>query len=152
MIKLIASVVICQLAGVIGAFFTTPAISGWYKGLNKPAFNPPNWLFGPAWTLLYFLMGVSLYLVWNKKNSKQKKTALIFFSLQLALNSLWSVIFFGMRQPLIAFLEIIILWLFILLTIIKFFPISKKSAYLLIPYLLWVTFASVLNFYIVKLN
>ncbi|HUV46747.1 MAG TPA: TspO/MBR family protein [Candidatus Bathyarchaeia archaeon] len=152
MIKLIASVVICQLAGVIGAFFTTPAISGWYKGLNKPAFNPPNWLFGPAWTFLYFLMGVSLYLVWNKKNSKQKKTALIFFVIQLGLNILWSIIFFGLRLPLVAFLEIIILWLFILLTIIKFFPISKKSAYLLIPYLLWVTFASVLNFYIVRLN
>jgi len=152
MTKFIISILICQLVGVIGAFFTTPAISSWYKSLNKPTFNPPNWLFGPVWTLLYFLMGVSLYLVWNKKKSGQRKTALKFFTLQLILNSLWSIIFFGMRLPLLAFLEIIVLWFFILLTIKKFLPISKKSAYLLIPYLLWVTFASILNFYIVKLN
>lgn len=152
MIKLIASIIICQLAGLIGAVFTTPSISGWYAGLNKPFFNPPNWLFGPVWTLLYLLMGISLYLVWNQKKGVKTKTALIIFAIQLGLNVLWSVIFFGLHSPLVAFLEIIVLWLFIILTIIKFFPISKISAYLLIPYLLWVSFASFLNFFIAKLN
>lgn len=152
MMKLVTSIIICQLAGIIGAVFTTSSISGWYAGLNKPFFNPPNWLFGPVWTLLYLLMGISLYLIWNQKNGAGIKTALIFFAIQLGLNTLWSIIFFGMHLPLVAFLEILILLLFIALTITKFFPISKISAYLLIPYLLWVSFASLLNFYIVKLN
>ena len=152
MIKLIASIIICQLAGIIGAIFTTPSISGWYAGLNKPFFKPPNWLFGPVWTLLYLLMGLSLYLVWNQKEGVGIKTALIFFAIQLGLNTLWPIIFFGMRLPSVAFIEITILLLFVVLTIIKFFPISKVSAYLLIPYLLWVSFASVLSFYIARLN
>ena len=152
MIKLIASIVICQLAGVIGAFFTTPSISSWYAGLNKPFFNPPSWLFGPVWTLLYLLMGVSLYLVWSQKNQAGKKLALTIFAIQLGLNSFWSIVFFGLQLPWVAFLEILVLLFFIVLTIVKFFPISKKSAYLLIPYLLWVSFASVLNFYIARLN
>ncbi len=152
MIKLIASIIVCQLTGIIGAIFTTPSISGWYAGLNKPFFNPPNWLFGPVWTLLYLLMGISLYLVWKQKGGAEIRTALIFFTIQLGLNTLWSIIFFGMRLPSVAFIEILILLVFIVLTIIKFFPLSKVSAYLLIPYLLWVSFASLLNFYIVKLN
>ena len=152
MIKLLASIIICQLAGIIGAVFTTPSISGWYAGLNKPFFNPPNWLFGPVWTLLYLLMGIALYVIWNQKDGVETKTALIFFAVQLGLNTLWSIIFFGMRLPSVAFIEILILLLFIILTIVKFFPISKASAYLLIPYLLWVSFASLLNFYIIKLN
>ncbi len=152
MIKFIASIVICQLAGIIGAFFTTPSISGWYADLNKPFFNPPSWLFGPVWTLLYLLMGISLYLVWSQKNQAGKKLALTFFAIQLGLNSFWSIIFFGLHLPLVAFLEILVLLFFIVLTIIKFFPISKISAYLLIPYLLWVSFASILNLYIAKLN
>jgi len=152
MIKLIASIVICQLAGIIGAFFTTPSISGWYVDLNKPFFNPPSWLFGPVWTLLYLLMGVSLYLVWSQKNQAGKKLALTIFAIQLGLNSLWSIVFFGLQLPWVAFLEILVLLFFIVLTIVKFFPISKKSAYFLIPYLLWVSFASILNLYIARLN
>jgi len=152
MIKLIASIVICQLAGIIGAFFTTPSISGWYASLNKPFFNPPSWLFGPVWILLYLLMGVSLYLVWSQKNQAGKKLALTIFAIQLGLNSFWSIVFFGLQLPWVAFLEILVLLFFIVLTIVKFFPISKISAYLLIPYLLWVSFASLLNLYIVKLN
>lgn len=152
MIKLIASIVICQLAGIIGAFFTTPSISGWYADLNKPFFNPPSWLFGPVWTLLYLLMGVSLYLVWSQKNQAGKKLALTIFAIQLGLNSLWSIVFFGLQLPWVAFLEILVLLFFIVLTIVKFFPISKKSAYFLIPYLLWVSFASILNLYIARLN
>jgi tryptophan-rich sensory protein len=150
--KLVISIIICQLAGMIGSVFTMPAIPGWYANLNKPSFSPPNWLFGPVWILLYTLMGISLYLVWNQKGSVGTKTALIFFAVQLGLNTLWSLIFFGLRLPLAAFLEILVLWLFILLTILKFFPISKVAAYLLIPYLLWVSFASLLNFYIFRLN
>ena len=152
MIKLIASIVTCQMAGVIGAVFTTPSISGWYADLNKPFFNPPNWLFGPVWTLLYLSMSISLYLIWNQKDGVKTKTALIFFAIQLGLNTLWSIVFFGMRLPSAAFVEILILLIFIVLTIIKFFSISKVSAYLLIPYLLWVSFASLLNLYIVRLN
>jgi benzodiazapine receptor len=151
-VKLIISIVICQLAGAVGAIFTSAAIPDWYAGLNKPSFNPPNWLFGPVWTLLYLLMGVAVYLVWGQKNSGGRNTALIFFAIQLGLNVLWSIIFFGLRSPAMALGEILVLALFIVLTIIKFFPISKVSAYLLIPYLLWVGFASILNFYIVKLN
>lgn len=152
MVKLIVSIIICQLAGVAGAVFTTPSIPGWYASLNKPSFNPPNWLFGPVWLLLYLLMGISLYLVWNQKKGAGKKIALIFFMIQLGLNTLWSIIFFGLHSPSIAFLEILILILFIILTIIRFLPLSKISAYLLVPYLLWVSFAGLLNFYIVKLN
>lgn len=140
------------MAGVIGAVFTTPSISGWYADLNKPFFNPPNWLFGPVWTLLYLSMSISLYLIWNQKDGVKTKTALIFFAIQLGLNTLWSIVFFGMRLPSAAFVEILILLIFIVLTIIKFFSISKVSAYLLIPYLLWVSFASLLNLYIVRLN
>jgi tryptophan-rich sensory protein len=150
--KLVISIIICQLAGMIGSVFTMPAIPGWYVSLNKPSFGPPNWLFGPVWILLYTLMGISLYLVWSRKGSAGAKTALILFAIQLGLNTLWSLIFFGLRLPSAAFLEILVLWLFILLTILKFFPISKVAAYLLIPYLLWVSFASLLNFYIFRLN
>jgi tryptophan-rich sensory protein len=150
--KLVISIIICQLAGVLGSVFTMPAIPGWYVSLNKPSFGPPNWLFGPVWILLYTLMGISLYLVWSRKGSAGAKTALILFAIQLGLNTLWSLIFFGLRLPSAAFLEILVLWLFILLTILKFFPISKVAAYLLILYLLWVSFASLLNFYIFRLN
>jgi len=152
MIKFITSIIICQLAGIVGAVFTTPAVSGWYVNLNKPSFNPPNWLFGPVWTFLYLLMGISLFLVWNKKEGKDTKIALIFFAVQLGLNILWSIIFFSLHLPLVAFLEILFLLFFIVLTIIKFFPISKKSAYLLIPYFLWVSFAAILNLSIAILN
>jgi tryptophan-rich sensory protein len=150
--KLIISIVTCQLAGIIGALFTTPAIPTWYATLVKPSFNPPSWLFGPAWTILYILMGISLYLIWTKKTQINKKSALIIFSLQLILNSLWSILFFGLKNPLLAFFEIIAMWLVILATIVKFYPISKKASYLLIPYILWVSFASVLNLFIVRLN
>ena len=148
-IKLIISLVICQLAGVIGSFFNINSIPTWYATLNKPSFNPPNWVFGPVWTTLFLLMGISLYLVWTKGFTKQ---ALIFFSIQLFLNILWSALFFGLRSPLSALIEIIILWAFILLTIISFYKISKIAGILLIPYILWVSFAAVLNFSIYLLN
>ncbi|MBU1111881.1 MAG: TspO/MBR family protein [archaeon] len=151
--KLIISLVVCQLAGVIGSFFTVSSVSTWYLTLTKPSFNPPSWVFGPVWITLFFLMGISLYLVWNSYDKKKDtKIALSFFSAQLVLNSLWSIFFFGLRNPLLAFIEIIILWISILLTTIYFYKKSKTAAYLLIPYLCWVTFAALLNFIIFYLN
>ena len=150
-IKLILSILIPFVASAIGSIFTANSISTWYINLIKPSFNPPNWVFGPVWTLLYLLMGISLYFVWVNK-SKQKKIALIWFSAQLILNTLWSILFFGLKNPLAAFIEIIILWFTILMTIIYFYRIDKKSAYLLIPYILWVSFAAILNCFIWILN
>ena len=151
--KLVISIIGCQLAGIIGAFFTSPSIPTWYESLTKPSFIPPNWVFAPAWTTLFLLMGISAYLIWIKgAKNREVKTALIIFDIQLGLNILWSVLFFGLQSPLYAFVEIIVLWFLILLTILKFYPISKKAAYLLIPYLLWVSFAAILNFSVMILN
>lgn len=149
--KLIASIIICQLAGIIGSFFTVSSVSTWYTTINKPFFNPPSFVFGPVWITLYLLMGISLYLIWNNY-SKDMKLPLIFFGIQLGLNSLWSILFFGLQNPLFAFIEIIILWAFILLSIIGFYKKSKPAAYLLVPYILWVSFAAILNFSIFYLN
>jgi len=150
-IRLIVSVFICQFAGIIGSVFTSPSIPTWYASLSKPAFNPPSWLFAPAWITLYFLMGLSLYLVWEKGLQKNK-LAVSVFGLQLALNSIWSILFFGLQNPFLAFLEIIILWLAILASIILFYRIEKKAAYLLVPYIAWVSFATLLNYSIWMLN
>lgn len=151
--KLIISVVGCELVGLLGTLFTISSILTWYASLNKPSFSPPNWIFGPVWTLLYFLMGVSFYLIWKKDFKKKKvKIASMFFASQLALNFLWSPVFFGLRAPLLALIIIIILWVLIFLTIKKFYFLSKWAAYLLVPYLLWVTFATILNASIVVLN
>lgn len=146
LIKLFLAIVICESAGLIGSLFTFSAIPTWYATLNKPFFSPPNFVFGPVWTTLYFLMGVSLYLVWMKKKS------LTIFWIQLFFNVTWSLVFFGLKNPLLAFINIIFLWTAIFLTIKHFFRISKLAAYLLVPYLLWVSFASILNLAIVILN
>lgn len=152
-IKLVISILVCQGAGAIGSLFTTPAISTWYATIQKPSFNPPNWIFAPVWTLLFLLMGISLYLIWSRGfRDKETKIALVIFSTQLLLNILWSILFFGLQSPLYAFIEIIILWMAILLTIISFYKISKTAAYLLLPYIAWVSFASVLNFSILIIN
>ena len=151
--KLVITIVVSELAGVIGSVFTVSSIPTWYATLQKPSFSPPNWIFGPAWTTLYFLMGVAAFLVWRHGvERKEVKTALAIFGGQLILNTLWSIIFFGLHNPFWAFIEIIILWLAILLTIISFYKISKTAVYLLLPYILWVGFASVLNFSILILN
>jgi tryptophan-rich sensory protein len=147
------SIVLCQLAGFIGSLFTSPAIPTWYAALEKPSFNPPNWLFAPVWTVLFLLMGISLYLVWRKSSDGHStKTALAFFALQLTLNVLWSMLFFGLRSPLAGLMEIIVLWTAILLTLITFYRISKPAGLLLIPYILWVSFAAVLNYHLWRLN
>lgn len=151
--KLIISVVGCELVGILGTPFTIAAIPSWYVTLNKPAFAPPNWLFGPAWTTLYFLMGVAFYLIWKQGWKKKKvKTAGLFFLAQLGLNFLWSPVFFGLRSPVLGLTVIIALWIFIVMTMKKFLPLSKMAFYLLVPYLLWVSFATVLNAAIVILN
>jgi tryptophan-rich sensory protein len=149
-VKLIASILICQIAGVIGSVFTTLSITTWYADLQKPGFSPPNWVFGPVWITLYTLMGISLYLVWNKK--KNIKIPLTLFFIQLILNSIWSIIFFGLQNPFYALIEIIILWIMILLTIISFYKVSKKAGLLLLPYIIWVSVATILNYYIWILN
>ena len=152
-LKLIISILICEGAGIIGSFFTTPTISTWYQTLNRPFFAPPNFLFAPVWIILYFLMGVSLYLVWEKGLDKKKvKHALLFFGLQLILNVSWSALFFGLRSPLDGLIAIVVLWCLILLTIIYFLKVSKTAGYLLFPYLAWVTFATLLNLAIYLLN
>lgn len=149
----IFSIFICQLAGFIGSFFTIRAIPTWYASLNKPYFNPPGWIFAPVWTILYSLMGIALFLILSKGMEKQSvRIAVGIFAAQLMLNALWSIIFFGLKNPFFAFVEIIFLWFAILASIIAFFRLSRTAAILLIPYLLWVSFAAVLNFYLWNLN
>jgi translocator protein len=150
--KLIVSLVMCQLAGFIGSLFTVSSIPTWYATLNKPAFNPPSWIFAPVWTSLYILMGISFYLIWVKKENPKHGFLVSLFLLQLVLNSFWSIIFFGLKSPLYAFVEIIFLWLTILFCVIYFYRVSKTASILLIPYLLWVSFAAILNFEIFMLN
>jgi translocator protein len=151
--KLLISVVGCQLVGFAGVPFTIYAIPSWYATLNKPFFSPPNWIFGPVWTLLYFLMGISFYLIWKQGWQKNKvKVAGLFFLAQLALNFIWSPIFFGLRAPMLGLVVIVAMWVLIVMTLKKFYPLSKLAFYLLIPYLLWVSFATILNAAIVVLN
>lgn len=148
---LVFSLILCLGAGAIGSVFTTSAIGTWYATLNKPSFNPPNFIFVPVWTMLYILMAVSFYLVLISK-VKDKQLAVRLFIAQLFLNIFWSVFFFGLHSPLLALFDIILLWILILLAIKYFYKISHSASYLLIPYLLWVSFAGVLNFSIVLLN
>lgn len=144
--KLIFAIILCQAAGIIGSLFTFSAIPTWYATLTKPSFNPPSWIFGPVWTLLYTLMGISLYLVWKNK------PAVKLFVWQLIANSLWSIIFFGMKNIGLALVEIIVLLALVLATIMKFYKINKTAAYLLIPYFLWGSFATLLTYSIWILN
>jgi tryptophan-rich sensory protein len=151
--KLIISLFIPQLAGTIGSVFTSKTVTSWYTLLEMPWYQPPSWIFGPVWTLLFILMGISFYFVWKEGWEKTEvKIAIGFFSFQLVLNVLWSFLFFWLRNPGYALIEIFILWITILGNIIIFYKVSKKAAYLLIPYLLWVTFAILLNFAIFRLN
>lgn len=150
---LVLFIIIAQMAGFIGSLFTADSVDTWYKEISRPSFTPPDWLFAPVWITLYVLMGISAFLIWKKgANKKEVKAALIIFFIQLVLNSLWSIIFFGFHLTLIAFIEIILLWVAILFMVIKFYSISKAASLIQIPYLLWVSFASVLNFSFVALN
>jgi len=147
LVRLISCILICEGAGILGSFATASSVKSWYlTDLVKPSWNPPSWVFGPVWTTLFLLMGISLYLVWRKKND------LKWFWIQLTLNIIWSYLFFGLRSPSLAFFEITILWITILVTIIKFWKLNKTASVLLWPYLAWVSFASFLNFTIMRLN
>ncbi|MFA6435986.1 MAG: TspO/MBR family protein [Candidatus Gracilibacteria bacterium] len=147
----LAAIVLCESAGLLGSFFTFPAIDSWYATLEKPSFSPPNWLFGPAWTLLYALMGIALFLLWQKGWAKTKKAQILFY-IQLALNLIWSPLFFGLKRPDIAFFELVLLWVFILWTAFEMKKIKSAGAYLFLPYIAWVSFAGALNAAIWWLN
>lgn len=133
------------LIGGISGIFTIDGVNGWYTTLQKPSFNPPNWLFGPVWTLLYALMGVALFLVINATATQPKTTAIALFAVQIVFNFFWSIIFFKWQSPCYALVEIAMLWICILLTMLSFWNIHKTAALLLVPYLAWVSFAAVLN-------
>jgi benzodiazapine receptor len=152
-LKLVVSILACQCAGLIGSIFTMPAIPTWYESLAKPSFTPPSWLFAPAWVTLYILMGVAAFLIWRKGlDIRNVKTALIIFLVQLVLNALWSAVFFGAKSLIGGAVVIVLLWIAILFTILRFFKISAAAGGLLIPYILWVSFASALNISILALN
>lgn len=146
------SIIIAYLAGYIGSFFTTSSLDIWYVDIVKPTLNPPSWVFAPVWTLLYTLMGISAYIVWTKRKEIKVKTALIVYGIQLVLNALWSILFFGLQNPQLAFYEIIVLLVFIIINTVLFWRISRVAGILLVPYILWVSFATYLNFSIWMLN
>ncbi len=149
---LAACIVVCLAVGAAGTFFTAPNITGWYAHLSKPSFTPPNWLFGPVWTLLYVLMGIALYLVAIDNSHPHHKRAVVIFAGQLALNFAWSLVFFGLKNPLYGLCVIIALDLVIIATIIAFWRVNCKAACLLLPYLAWCLFASALNLFVWRLN
>ncbi|MFH1611630.1 MAG: TspO/MBR family protein [Patescibacteria group bacterium] len=154
--QLIGSIILCQLAGLLGSLFTIGAIDGWYQALNKPFFNPPSWLFGPVWTMLYTLMGVAFYLLWTRTpklfKRNESKNLVFLFLIHLVFNAIWSPIFFGLHQ--IAFALVIIIVMVISLTYImyKAWNIDRRVTYILIPYLAWILFASILNLALLILN
>jgi tryptophan-rich sensory protein len=151
--KLVISIVVCQCAGAIGSIFTASSIPTWYATLNKPVFTPPNWLFAPAWITLYLLMAIAAFLVWRRGlHIKPVRIALILFLIQLIINVVWSVVFFGLQSILSGLIVIVILWIMILFTIIQFYKVSVAAGSLMIPYILWVTFATCLNAGIYLLN
>jgi len=150
--KLVISIAIPLAIGALGSYITVTGISSWYQTINKPSWNPPNAIFGPVWTTLFILMGIALYLVWTSGNKASKTTAITLFSIQLILNFFWSLLFFNQHQIFGALIEMVLFWISILLTIFAFSKFSKAAAWLLVPYISWVSFAMVLNFTIWQLN
>ncbi len=153
-IRIFLVVATCVVVGYLSGMVTRESVVTWYPTLIKPVFNPPSWIFAPVWTLLYIMMGVAGGMIWNQieTHPKEVKKAFAFFIVQLALNALWSYLFFGLHNPLLALIEIVLLWLMIYETYSQFKLINKTAAYLLVPYLAWVTFATVLNASIWWLN
>lgn len=150
---LFISILIAQVPGLLGAYATAASVRTWYPTLDKPWFTPPNWLFGPAWTTLYTLMGIAAYLVWRQGWSEGAvKLALVAYTAQLLLNAAWSPVFFGLQAPLPGLVVIVLLWVAIVVSIVWFFRVSNAAAWLMVPYLLWVTYATALNFEIWRLN
>lgn len=150
--KLFISLVATIGIGSLGGIFTIAEIPTWYAGLNKPSFNPPNWLFGPVWTSLYTMMGIAFYLIWKQPATDSRKKAIQLFIIQFVLNFFWSIIFFSLHAIAAALIEIIVMWVFILLTILQFSKLSKTAAWLMVPYIAWVSFATLLTASIWKLN
>ncbi|MCC9062872.1 TspO/MBR family protein [Flavobacterium piscisymbiosum] len=152
--KIVVALIICLMVGYSASIVTRPSVETWYPTIIKPSFNPPNWIFMPVWTLLYILMAVAAGLVWDKikEQNQEVKVALGFFLIQLTLNAIWSYIFFGLKNPMLALIEIALLWLMIYETYLKFTKINKTAGYLLIPYMAWVAFAGILNASIWWLN
>ncbi len=152
-VALVAAVVSCIVLGSLGGIVTITGPGSWYALLAKPAFSPPGWLFAPVWTLLFILMGISLWMVWNKGAGRRNvRIALGIFAVQFAFNIAWSFLFFGMQSPFLGLVDILILWVLILATIVCFYRVQRTAAYLLIPYILWVSFASFLNYTIYVMN
>lgn len=160
-VKLLLSIVVSLLAGAIGSVFTASAVTGWYATLTKPLLSPPNYVFGPVWTTLYILMGVSLFLVWkrdsfslffNREIKKARRVGLILFFVQLFFNTIWSIIFFNFQNTGLALVTIGLLWISIVATALTFYKVSKVAGWLFLPYILWVSFASYLNYAIWSLN
>jgi tryptophan-rich sensory protein len=144
--KLAATVLFCIIAGSLGALVTTTGPGSWYNALEKPFFTPPGWVFAPVWITLFTLMGVALYLIWQSGTGKREvRLALGLFGIQFALNVTWSFLFFGLRSPLLGLVDIIFLWVLIVATIAAFYRVQRTAAYLLVPYILWVTIAAALN-------
>lgn len=152
--RIIGMVLLCLAVGYLGSKITVESVQTWYPTLEKPSFNPPNWLFAPVWTTLYIIMGIAGGIVWNKITIDEKsvKRGMTFFFAQLGLNLLWSYLFFGLQNPLLGLINIILLWLFIYETMAQFNKVSKTATYLFIPYMLWVSFATILNASIWWLN
>jgi translocator protein len=151
-IKLFISIAIPLLVGFTSGYFTAGGVKDWYLTIQKPWFNPPSWIFAPVWTSLYILMGVALYRVWRQPPSPARQLAFILFGVQLTLNFCWSFLFFYLHQPFLALIEILLMWLFILLTIFQFAKVDKWAPWLLVPYIVWVSFATILNAAIWQLN
>lgn len=152
-LKLVLSIAICQGAGLIGTVFTVSSIQNWYNLLNQPSFRPPNWLFGPVWTILYTLMGISLYWIWTKGTKKKEvRNGLKLFAVHLVFNATWSIVFFGMRNIPLSLANIVVLWILIVMVMVRFYKIDNKASLILIPYFVWVSFATILNFSIFLLN
>jgi len=151
--KLIISIAVPLAVGGISGFFTASSVNSWFATLNKPSFNPPSWLFGPVWTTLYIMMGVSFFIIWKSHAKLDKRyTGYTYYWLQLALNFLWSFLFFYFQRPDLALIDIVLLFIMIASTIFSFRKISQTAAWLLVPYLCWVAFATALNFEIWRLN
>lgn len=152
--KIVIALIVCLMVGYSSSLVTKPSIETWYTTIEKPSFNPPNWVFMPVWTLLYIFMAVAAGLVWDKikEQNETVKTALGFFLIQLTLNAIWSYLFFGLKNPMLALIEIALLLLMIYETYVKFVKINKIAGYLLVPYLIWVSYAAVLNASIWWLN
>ncbi|WP_310556311.1 TspO/MBR family protein [Flavobacterium sp.] len=151
--KLVICIIICQSTGIISGFLTNTQNNTWYDTIIKPSWNPPGYLFGPVWTILYFLMAISLWIVWKSNSIKpMKQQAMLFFAAQLFLNFWWTILFFKLQCPLCAFIEIIVMIVLIFFTIFRFAEISKTAAWLLVPYISWVFFATILNYKLWVLN